>query len=194
MSENVTSDKYKSIVAAANSLFFKYGFRKVTVEEICKEAAISKMTFYRFFSNKYDLAKEVYSETVDEGVNRFIALMEEDIPPKEKIKKMLLLKAESTKTISKEFIQDFYSSAQPELKEFVEQKTAEVWTNMLSTWKKAQQDGVFRKDIKAEFIIASAMKFIDIMQDEKLLKLYNTPQELIMEVANFFTYGIAPHD
>jgi hypothetical protein len=35
---------------------------------------------------------------------------------------------------------------------------------------------------------------MELINDPKVLKLYNNPQELVMEIANFFTYGIVPHE
>lgn len=40
----------------AEPLFVRYGFRKTTVEDICKAAGASKRTFYQLFRDKADLA------------------------------------------------------------------------------------------------------------------------------------------
>jgi hypothetical protein len=52
---------------------------------------------------------------------------------------------------------------------------------------------VFRKDFKPEFILHLSQKVIEMASDKSLLQLYNNQQELIMELANFFVYGISPH-
>jgi hypothetical protein len=33
---------------------------------------------------------------------------------------------------------------------------------------------------------------LDLMEDEALQKMYDSPQDLIMEMVNFFFYGIMP--
>ncbi len=50
------SPKFVQIVEIASELFRKYGVKRVTVEEICTTAQISKMTFYKYFANKKELA------------------------------------------------------------------------------------------------------------------------------------------
>jgi hypothetical protein len=35
---------------------------------------------------------------------------------------------------------------------------------------------------------------MSMAKDEELAKLYETPQDLIMELTNFFFYGILPRD
>jgi len=44
---------------AAESLFARYGFRKTTVEDICRQAGASKRTFYSLFADKVDLMAQL---------------------------------------------------------------------------------------------------------------------------------------
>ena len=59
---------------------------------------------------------------------------------------------------------------------------------------KAQKDGDIRKDIKPEFIVYFLNHLMEMAKDEKLLNLYDNPHELIMELTNFFFYGLLPGD
>ncbi len=186
--------KEKQLLSTAKELFWKHGFRRVTIEEVCKKAGVSKMTFYRFFPNKIELAKTVFNNVIDEGIINFKKIMENDIPTPEKLKKIILLKTEGTNDISREFMEDFYTDSEPELKTFVEERTRLVWNEILKDFKEAQNKGIFRKDFKPEFLIQVASKFVEAMNDEKLLQLYDTPQDLILEFTNLLTYGISPHE
>ena len=47
-----SSPKKEQILKTGKELFWKYGFKLVTIEEICKEAGVSKMTYYKYFTNK----------------------------------------------------------------------------------------------------------------------------------------------
>ena len=62
---SIVSKKYKDIMSTGKDLFWKYGMKRVTVEEICKEANVSKMTFYKYFGNKYELALAIIKSMVD---------------------------------------------------------------------------------------------------------------------------------
>jgi AcrR family transcriptional regulator len=190
--KKISNRKYKSILATSRELFWKHGFRRITIQEICDKAGVSKMTFYKYFPNKIELAKTVFADEVNDGMVKFNSLMKEDIPADEKIKKMILYKAESTQNISREFIEDFYMGTEPELKEFVEQLTKEAWSNLRRDWERAQQNGIFRKDFKPDFLLHVSFSLVELMKDEKLAKLYNTPQELILEFTRFIAYGISP--
>ena len=190
--ELTKSTKQDLIHAAARELFWKHGFKRVSVEEVCEKAGVSKMTFYRFFPNKIELAKAVFDKVSKDGVEEFRAIMHSDIASEEKMKQILLLKHEGSNQVSNEFLMDFYTSKELGLKEYIEQKTAELWQVMLTDFKKAQQQGTFRKDFKPEFLLIVAQKLTELFNDPALMQLYDNPQELVMEFANLFIYGISP--
>jgi AcrR family transcriptional regulator len=186
--------KYNDILDTAKDLFWKYGFRRVSIEEVCQKAGVSKMTFYKHFPNKIELAKEIFSRVVEDGIKRFREIMKEDCSPAEKIKKMMLMKIESTNDISSEFMQDFYVGREPELKAFVEMKTREAWDVLLDDYKEAQEAGVFRKDFDPELLMKIQYRLVDLLKDESFTSMFDSQQEMIMELANLLVYGIVPHD
>jgi AcrR family transcriptional regulator len=186
--------KYRDIMNTSHELFWKHGFRRVSVEEICKKAEVSKMTYYRFFANKIENAKAVFDSVIEDAVQKWNDIMNADEPGEEKIKRIILLKLEGTNEVSKEFMEDFYFGSQPELKVYVEQKTREVWDKILDGFKTAQKKGWFRSDFKPEFLFHVSSKFAEIMNDEALMKLYDTPQDLILEFTNFVVYGISSRE
>ena len=185
--------KYLSLLTTGKELFWKHGFRRVTIEEICRNSGVSKMTYYKYFPNKFELAKTVFRNVVDEGLERFNDLMEAEIPVEEKIRNLILFKMDNTKSISQEFLQDFYLGAEPELRRFVEETTAGAWNELLGKYRTAQEKGIFRDDFKPEFMLKVSYKLVEMFEDESLSKLYDNPQDMIMEFTNFMVYGISPY-
>ena len=194
MDEVYNSPRCRKLHETGRKLFWKYGFRRVTIDEICKEADVSKMTFYRCFKNKVDLAKTIFDEIIKVSIEKFNDIIKADIPPSEKLKKILLLKLEGTNDISREFLTDFYNSNDTGLKEYVDNAIKVSWKEIIAGFRYAQEMGWFRKDFKPEFLFYISQQFIPMLADEELLNLYDNPQDLIMEFATVFTYGIAIHD
>ena len=56
----------------------------------------------------------------------------------------------------------------------------------------AQKKGEIRKDIKPRFILYFINQIYEMIKDPQLESLYSDPQEMIMELTNFFFYGIMP--
>ncbi|NQU84189.1 MAG: TetR/AcrR family transcriptional regulator [Mariniphaga sp.] len=194
MDELQNSTKYQDIIKTAHDLFWKFGIKRVTIEEVCKEAVVSKMTFYRFFPNKTELAKTVIKNMFDENIVKYRELMSSDIPFSEKVKQQILMKFEGTRDVSSELIKDVYGRQIPELTEFWEEKANEVLQEVLASYKDAQQKGWIRKDVNVEFISFYTTKLFEIVSDEKAVALYGSVQPLVMELINMFFYGILPHD
>jgi len=184
--------KRKQLIHTAKDLFFKYGIKRVTVEEICLEANVSKMTFYKHFKNKNELLKTLLLQMYDEAMEKYRSIMEQDIPFEEKVRETIRIKFEGTDQMSQEFLSDYIPHAEPEMLAFVQKRMHETMGLIIKDYEEAQKRGDIRQDIKIEFILWYLNKIVDLMGDEELEKLYGTPQEMIMELVNFFFYGIMP--
>jgi AcrR family transcriptional regulator len=190
MSTPSENAKFQAILLKAKDLFWKFGLRKVSVEDICQAAEVSKMTFYRFFPNKIELAKVVFDKAVREGKQKFLDILAGpgDIP--EKIAGMVNLKLNSTNDISPEFLMDLYKNPDSGLREHVEKASAESWHEVIRYFRLGQRKGIFRKDIKPEFLLYFSRKIGEMVTDENLIRLYGSPQNLIRELTHFFVYGV----
>jgi AcrR family transcriptional regulator len=185
--------KQAAVLVAGKQLFWKFGFKKVTVEEICKTAGISKMTFYKFYPDKLTLAKSIYSAEVQNGMIKFKEVMQSDKSAAEKMEMIMKLKSEATENISKEFLMDFYGDEETGLKQFITATTNNYIEQIIEEFKNAQARGDFRQDFKPEFVMYISQRIVDSINDPYLLELCGNPQEVILQLARLFTFGIAPH-
>ena len=80
------------ILDAADRLLARYGYRKMTIDDLAREAGIGKGTVYLHFRSKED----VVLSHVDRLVNRVIARMREiaasGAPPDAKLREMLVVR------------------------------------------------------------------------------------------------------
>ncbi|MFZ1807292.1 MAG: TetR/AcrR family transcriptional regulator [Cyclobacteriaceae bacterium] len=184
----------KSILISAKTLFWKHGIKRVTVEDICQHAAVSKMTFYRHFQNKHEVANRVIIEVFEHGLQEYRNIMQLQAPFSEKVEKLLVLKRRETLNLSEEFLRDIYQTDQPDLKNRLEKYGKVMRNELMDDFKRAQENGWIRKDIKLEFILYMLDQMDKIIQDKSLLSIYNNVQESSMELTKFFFYGILSND
>jgi len=186
--------KYLDIYNTGKNLFWKYGMKRVSIEEICREASVSKMTFYKFFPNKVQLAKTILEDLMTKSVKEVDQLIDSNIPFSKKLEKLFLMKLEGSKDLSMEFINDIYKNPESGLVEHMndlKQKSLDV---IVKFYKTAQKQGSIRKDVKIEFILALTNQIAVMIQDENLVSLYKQPQDFIMESMNVIFYGIVTGD
>lgn len=179
-----------AIMASAKSLFWKHGIRRITVEEICREAGVSKMTYYRLFKNKGEVAEKVLVDIMEEGMQDYRNIMDKQITFSEKMEQIILLKHDSSANISEEFIKDIYQNEEMGLVQKIEELTKSYLVEVMEDYKLAQKQGWIRQDLKLEFIMYIQDKLTNMILDKNLLSMYSSPQEVIMEVTNFFFHGI----
>jgi len=186
----IKSKKHQLLIDTAHDLFLRYGINRVTVEEICETAGVSKMTFYKHFKNKLDLALFILNNIFEEAIDRYKRIMDQDVPYSEKAKEIIKLKLESTEEISKEMLKDFYDRSIPEVAELIQKTTQESFKLLLDDMITAQKKGEIRQNINPHFIIYMISRMQEMAVDEKLLNMYGSTQALASEFINFFFYGI----
>jgi AcrR family transcriptional regulator len=179
------------VFEASRKLFWKHGIKRVTVEEICKEAGISKMTFYRNFSNKEEVAKKILTLLFEKGLEDYRANMRADKPFAQKMVQMVIQKHEGSIDISEEFIQDIYSKEITELKDLIESFKIKMRKELIEDLTVAQREGHIRKELKLSFIPLMLTTFEKMMLDKTFIGKYSTPHDAVMELTNFFLYGIS---
>ena len=190
-----SNPKRDQILQTGKDLFWKFGFKRVTIEEICKDAGVSKMTYYKFFTNKMDLVKTIMDDLMQASLVRYRQLMDSDRPYPEKVLGLVELKREQTHSMSSEFFKDYIQSGDPELMAYLEKLSKNNLEIFKNDFHKAQQNGDIRKDLNVEFIMAVLNHLIDwIQHDKSLLELYDEPQELAVELTRFLYYGILDRD
>ncbi|MFA6743374.1 MAG: TetR/AcrR family transcriptional regulator [Candidatus Neomarinimicrobiota bacterium] len=191
MAKTPNSNNKLKITTAARQLFNKFGFRKVSVEEICQTAGLSKMTFYKHFKNKNELIKYLWQTLIDESWAKLDALEENNASFWEKIQAILKIKAESTSSFSDQYIKDYLNMA-PELQNFYNQIFTETMRRFAIIIQRAQEKGELRKSLRPEFFLAVVNQFLELAKNEQLAKLYPNYSDFAIEINNYLYYGMMP--
>lgn len=182
--------KQQLILEKGKELFWKHGFKRVTVEEVCTSANVSKMTFYKYFANKMELVQSILEHLISHARREFEEIMSKDIPFSEKVEYQIKMKMEGTADISKEFMDDLIVHADPQVKALMQKMTMETTQLVYKSYVKAQQDGHIRKEVKPEFIIYFMQHMFTMLEDEQFVAMYDSTSEMATSLIKFFFYGI----
>jgi len=193
MAEN-SNLKLQQIENTAQNLFKRYGFRRVSVEEICRESGVSKMTFYKHFKNKTELIKHLLDKMFSENLKIYREIMAQDLPFSVKAEQTIQMKLEKTDGISKEYMHEILHNSNPEIAQTYARIAQNMLKELMNDYIHAQENGEVRKDIKPEFMLYFLNHLIEMSEDERLLALYDSPQDMSVELTKFFFYGILHRD
>ena len=183
------SPKFQQIIETATDLFMRFGVKRVTVEEICQTAKISKMTFYKYFKNKIDLAEYIIFSIFENATNEFEPIWSRSSTLDEKINQFYILKMKYAKKFSKEFLFDFMNLS-PKIHNRVMDYSKMNQILFLKNIKQAQEKGDIRKDVSINLISYMLNHLLELAEDEKFLAMYSNTEDLTLELMNFYFYGI----
>jgi TetR/AcrR family transcriptional regulator len=85
MAEAISVEKEKLIVNAARKRFARYGFSKVTMDEIAGDIEMGKASLYYYFPAKEDLFKAVIQQEQEEFKKNIEKILEKAISASEKL-------------------------------------------------------------------------------------------------------------
>ena len=173
--------KREQLLSTAQSLFSKFGAKRVTVEEICRKAEVSKMTFYKHFRNKAALITTIRDKWVDEGFRRFDEIKAMDIPFPDKIDLMTEWKVEFGKRVNAEFVRELVST---------DDAMEEFRRRYLSNIRAAQLRGEVRSDIDPEFLWAVVDKLSELVKDGKVDQLFQDQTQFPRQLRTLLWYGL----
>jgi predicted ATPase len=180
----------QNIANKAHELFMRYGFKAVTVDEIAKNAGISKKTLYENFSDKDEIVIQsvclVESEMQEQ--EQFLAqnssnAIEEAIGHMVMMEKML-------KSMNVNCLNDLQKYYPAGFQHFETHKTKQM-DSIINNLKRGIKEGYYRKGLDVNF--CAWYRFENIMfmfQNIELNKRFNIVEAQI-EMMQHFLFGIS---
>lgn len=186
---NTEPAKCLQVIDTATGLFLKFGVKRVTVEEICQSAKVSKMTFYKYFSNKTELAEYIIFSILDNAQKEFDSIWKEISTFEYKIDQFIKLKMIYARKFSKEFLIDFMNLS-PKIHDKVLDYSKKNQITFIKLIEQAQSNGIIRNEVSIDFITFMLNHLFTLIEDENLFALYNNMEEMTLDIINFYFYGI----
>jgi len=186
--------KKQKIEHVAKELFLKHGFKKVTVDEICKKAHVSRKTYYTFYENKNALVMYIIDGIASQSLDDFKLIVDGSGSFAEKMREAMELKFEFSKSISMEFIADIFDPAATEIMEYWKNVMQESMVLLLNFLKEGQRTGEMNPDLNITFVLWFYGKMSDILHAPEAISMFGSAEDLVRQVTQVLVYGIMPVD
>ncbi len=98
--------KMKIIIESAMTLFNKYGIKKVSIEEIAKEASVSKVTIYKYFESKENLYSEIVKKILENNIKQVEDIIDKDLNFFDKLKVIMAIKSQLNSELDPAFLEE----------------------------------------------------------------------------------------
>jgi len=173
------------------SLFFKYGIKSISVDDIAHHLGISKKTFYQFYSNKEDIIKVISEDFINQNLLKNREIIEDNTDVIEKILKIYKQLLEEFHTTNPRFLYDikkYYTNIYELFTEFREQELAYMITNLL---KQGKDDGIFRADLDEKIIFSLHIRRMNSIISGTLLPDRNITDPVFFQAMIISLIGIS---
>jgi AcrR family transcriptional regulator len=188
------------ILNAARSLFYTYGYSKVTMSDIAREMGMSKKTLYKFFNSKQEIIivlVKFFKEEVSAGVEKILGDEQDDFPVK--MKKMLQFVALRLSGISNVFLEDLQKYLPEVWEDLNNYKKEAAFTRFKRLIDEGKAKNRIRNNINPQMIVllyASAVQnlldpaFYKQIPTEMVQELPVTPALIFDNIINIIYHGI----
>lgn len=179
------SRKRDQLIQTGEVLFIKHGMRRVTVEDICRQAGVSKPTFYKYFENKAALAQRIVELWIEEALQRIDGIEDAEAPFPEKMKQILAVKQAIAARPGPEFLEDLIH---------LDIDLSHALRRVMRFLVECQQQGDIRADIRPEVLMAAFDLLNSMQYDRRIRDLYEDAETLAGDVFKLFHYGALSTD
>jgi AcrR family transcriptional regulator len=181
----MSRSKREQIITTAIEIFSKHGPRRVTIQELCEAAGVSKMTFYRHFSNKVHLVETIRDQITEETFAAFDAIDALDIPFPDKIDRMTAFKAQQARGMDLGWIQEMASTAGIQ---------AEFERRFVANLQRAQARGEIRADVNLEFHLLLVRKSGELFHEGDWQRVLPDAEAYTRQLRTILWYGLLTRD
>jgi AcrR family transcriptional regulator len=187
------SKKKPLLVETALTLFMRYGVSRVSVGEVCEQAGVSKFTFYKYFTDKIELAKAAITLLSDRVSARIDEIVAMPAPLATKVALLVEERVRRAREWSPELIHDLYHS-DPELAALATRRVHENRDRYIAFVRSAQATGEMRPEVHPEVLLAMLDRLYELGKDDELVQRAGGYERLTRSVNNVLYYGLLSRD
>ncbi|EMR02788.1 mycofactocin system transcriptional regulator [Cesiribacter andamanensis AMV16] len=149
-------------------MFIRWGFKRVTMDDIAREMSMSKKTIYQFFKDK----NEMVCAVTEEHLQKEEALMEQLERESENVIEFLvkittMIRQHMTR-VNPSALMDLQRHYPDGWKIFVDYKTRVFHQSLVRTLARGIQEGYFREDINPEIIAILRIEQVQLCFEDRV--------------------------
>ena len=184
-----TKDK---ILKAARELFFKYGIKSITMDDIAKHIAISKKTIYQFFANKDELITAMTDLSLLHKQIQINAVADDSRDAIQEIMETMKHMRQMFSQMNPNLFYDMQKYHPKAWEQFVKFKESFIITIIEKNLRKGIKQGIFRKNIDIKILSKLRVEEVEMALNPAIFSPddYNLTQVQIA-LLDHFLHGIA---
>jgi AcrR family transcriptional regulator len=184
-------DAQDKILKTSLELFFKFGIKRVTMDDIAKELGMSKKTIYQYYKEKDDLIYQLCVVEMQKHEATFRNIEKQSNDPIHEIVLISNTMSEMMQHINPVFFLDLQKFHPTAFHEFKKLKDDFALKDLQRNIKSGKELGVYRNDVDEEFAAKYRLAQIDMLMFGSYFSYekisFSQSHQLLLDM---FVYGI----
>ncbi len=185
-------DRLRTIVRTAGEAFLERGYRRVSMDDLAAQLAISKRTLYENFETKEALLQAVvdrFMDSLERGGDELMA--DDSLSLEEKIERIGTTLAAHLQDVDRSFVEDLERGAPKVARRLSERRQKRMHAMVHTLITEGQKQGVVRTDVPAEVVIEMLVACTDQLATATVLRrLPIPPREVAPMILRTLLHGI----
>jgi AcrR family transcriptional regulator len=177
------------VVAEAKRLFFQFGFRRITMDEIARNLRMSKKTLYALFPAKEALIRAVVESIMEPNLSRLRELMQNEKTVAAIFSGSMAVFHGLSQSISEPMMSDMRTM--PEIWREVESRRQNVLLGLRKALERGKRSGEIRPDLHVDLFLRIYILIVNAVGNPAVMMELNLkPSELADQIYAVFFHGI----
>lgn len=192
MCRQIKMEPQEKILKTALELFFKFGIKRVTMDDIAKELGMSKKTIYQFYKEKDDIVSQLCDIEMCRHEQEFEETHQKSKDPVHEIMLLSEQMSDMMQHINPIFFLDMQKYYPTALQRFQKFKREYAFNQIKRNIIKGKESGVYREDIDPDFVSNYRLNQIDMFMFGKTTYAFDKisftkAHELLLDM---FVHGV----
>lgn len=175
--------KHERLLQKAEALFMKYGYKAISMDQIAKEAGISKMTIYKHYHSKDDLFIAVLFQITDHHVGLIEKLLAEKPHTLDQIEALYGYSMNSASLFPDFVIKEIMerSTLMEAVSSYKQKWTLQMWRNIL-------EKGIAKGEIRPLDVDFTANLLMNMPLAFMNTDFFSSPEKITKLLTNFYDF------
>lgn len=183
-------NKRDRILECAESLLTRKGISAVTMDMIAEATPASKMTIYKYFSDKRTLVEAVVDRLIDRAVGKVKDTVAQSASAEDAFRKLLDNESQAELGLSDEFLVDLMNNHPDSAARMMIRGREGVYPVIEELIFRAQRDGYIRRDLSPHVIVLYMYAVKEFLSRPGTMPTVIDLKALAEQVRTIFLHGI----
>lgn len=158
----------QKILTEAENLFWKYGVKSITMDDIARQLGISKKTIYQHFEDKEDIVYQVVKDKLERDEEEFQCRFRSTDNPVAEILEVSKVLRQQAITVNPGMILDVQRHYPKAWTVFLKHKEEYILTSIQDNLQRGIREGLYRPDIDVEVLARLRIESVQMGFDERV--------------------------